>query len=179
MLTTRVRSRALLAGITALLLLLPAAGPIVAQDAPAPSAAPALVDPATEGAALATRFLEILGLPDAEKASELEGFLAAEFQLVRATGDRLDKSSYVANPASVEEFRISDVVATQSDDVVVVSYLLATTETLEGMAQTTTAPRLSVFHWDGAGWRLAAHSNFGAIGTEPAASAEPSATPAG
>jgi len=165
----RSRSRIVLGAALAVLLLVPAAVPAVAQDAS--PAAP----PTADGAALATRFLEILGLPDDVKASELEGFLADEFQIVRASGARLDKAAYVASPASVSDFLIRDVVATQHEDLIVVSYLLATNETLDGVEQTTTAPRLSVFHWDGAMWQLAAHSNFGAISTT---TSEPSASPA-
>ncbi len=164
----RSRARLVLGTALAVLLLLPAAMPVVAQDAS--PAAP----PAADGAALATRFLEILGLPDGEKTTELDRFLADEFQIVRANGDQLDKAAYLAAPATVAEFLISAVVATQHEDLVVVSYLLATTETIEGVEQTTTAPRLSVFHWNGVMWQLAAHSNFGAIST----TAEPSASPA-
>lgn len=169
------RSRVLLGTALALTLLVPVAAPAMAQD-PSPVPAPILADLATDGGALATRFLEILGLPDVDKVAALEGFLADEFQIVRADGSRLDRDAYLAKPATVHQFLITDVIATQHEDLVVVSFTLATTETIDGVEQTTTAPRLSVFHWDGADWRLAAHSNFGALATVPA---EPSAAPAG
>jgi len=172
------RSRGVLGAALALLLLVPAALPAAAQSV---QPAPALEDLVADGGALAARFPEIVSLPDAEKVRELEGFLGEEFQIVRATGARLDKAGYLASPSSVAEYAISDVVATQHDDVVVVSYLLAVTATIEGVEQTSTAPRLSVFHWNGEMWQLAAHSNFAAISvtTEPNASPpEPSASPA-
>jgi hypothetical protein len=129
----------------------------------------------TVGEALANRFFEILALPDEEKVGALEGFLAPEFQLVRATGDRLDRATYLAAPATVHEWRISEVRTTSAPDLLVVSYLVATTETLDGLEQTTTAPRLSVFRSVDGTWMLAAHSNFGAISTTTA-TPEPSAS---
>jgi len=169
------RSRVLLGAALALTLLVPVAAPAMAQD-PSPLPAPVLADLATDGGALATRFLEILGLPEADKVAALEHFLADEFQIVRADGSRLDRDAYLAKPAAVHQFLITDVITTQHEDIVVVSFTLAITETIDGVEQTTTAPRLSVFHWDGADWQLAAHSNFGALATVPA---EPSAAPAG
>lgn len=168
------RSRVLLGAALALTLLVPFAAPAMAQE-PSPAPAPVFADPALDGGALATRFMEILGLPDTEKVAALERFLADEFQIVRADGSRLDHDAYLARPATVHQFQITDVIATQHEDLVVVSFTLATTETIDGVEQTTTAPRLSVFHWDGADWQLAAHGNFGAISTAPA---EPSTGPA-
>jgi hypothetical protein len=169
-----LRARLLMAVTFGLVLAVPVGSPAVAQVA-SPAPAPAMNDLETEGGALATRFMEILGLAEPEKAAELGAFLAEEFQLVRANGTWADKTAYVANPATVHDFRIVDVVATQTDDVVVVSYTLETTETIDGVEQTSRAPRLSVFHWNGMGWQLAAHSNFGV--TDPPAE-EPGAAPA-
>lgn len=170
---SRSRFRAVLGAALALALLVPSALPALAQSA---EPAPALGDPVVDGGALAERFVEIASLPDAEKVRELEGFLAEEFQIVRATGARLDKAAYLASPSSVTGYAISDVVATQHDDVVVVSYLLTATVTIDGVEQTSTAPRLSVFHWNGERWQLAAHSNFAPI-SEPSMSPQPSTSP--
>jgi hypothetical protein len=165
--SVRPRVGALLGAAVALLLLVPAVLPAAAQDA-SPAAAPA-----ADGEALVARFMDILALPDAaQKQAELEGYLGDEFQIVRATGDRLDKTAYLANPATVHEYLISDVVTTQHEGLVVVSYRFHTTETIDNVEQTHTAPRLSVFHWNGADWEIVAHSNFGAIDA-------PAATPAG
>jgi hypothetical protein len=169
--TSSSRSRAVLGAALALVLLVPAVLPAAAQSA---QPAPTLEDLGADGGALVERFLEILSLQDEEKVTELEGFLGEEFQLLRASGARLDKDAYLAAPSSVDEYAISDVVATQHDDLVVVSYLLAVTATIGGAAHTSTAPRMSVFHWNGQMWQLAAHSNFAAISETP----EPTASPA-
>jgi hypothetical protein len=34
---------------------------------------------------------------------------------------------------------------------------------IDGVARSTTAPRMSVFLWVVGGWHLSAHSNFGAL----------------
>lgn len=170
-----VRARLLLAATLGLALVLPAALPTMAQQASV-APAPVFTDAEAEGAALATRFMEILGLPEAEKVAELETFLGDAFQLVRANGTWADKAAYLADPATVHEFRIEDATTTQDGDLAVVSYRLETTETIDGVEQSSHAPRLSVFHWDGTGWRLVAHSNFGVV--DPPAS-EPSPSPAG
>lgn len=166
-----LRARLLLAATLGLALVIPVALPVAAQDASG-APAPAFTDPATEGGALATRFMEILGLPDTEKVTELEAFLGDEFQIVRANGTWADKAAYLANPATVHDFRIENVVTTQHEDLAVVSYLLETTETIDGVESTNHAPRLSVFHWDGTAWQLVAHSNFGVI-DPPAEEASP------
>ncbi|MFN8620801.1 MAG: nuclear transport factor 2 family protein [Chloroflexota bacterium] len=167
----RLPSRAILGAAVALLLLVPAVLPAAAQDA---SVAP---PPAADGQALAEKYMDILALPDAaQKQAELQAFLGDEFQVVRASGPRQDKAAYLVNPPTVHAYTISDVVTTQDANVAVVSYLLNTTETIDNVEQTHTAPRLSVFHWNGTDWELIAHSNFGAIDL-PAAS--PAASPAG
>lgn len=170
---TGLRARLLLAVTVAAALVVPVALPAMAQEA-SPAPAPVLADANADGAALATRFLEILGLPDVEKAAELETFLGDEFQIVRANGTWATKADYIANPATVHEFKVENAVGTQDNDILVVSYLLETTETIDGVETTSHAPRLSVFHWDGA-WQMAAHSNFGVV---DAPEASPSAAPA-
>lgn len=169
-----LRVRLLLAATLGLALVVPIALPATAQDASV-APAPVFTDANAEGAALATRFLEILGLPDAEKVAELETFLGEEFQIVRANGTWADKPAYLADPATVHSFKVENAITTQHEELAVVSYLLETTETIDGVEQSSHAPRLSVFHWGGAGWQLVAHSNFGVI--DPPAS-KPSASPA-
>jgi hypothetical protein len=153
--TSRLLSRRSLAlGMGLLMALSMVAAPVTAQD----------TDLDAAGAVLVDEFIEILTLPDTEKKAGLADFLADEFQIVRANGTRLDKPGYIENPASVFEVEISDVHATESNGVMAVSYILSVSETLDGVDQTTMAPRLSVFHDAGAGeWQIAAHSNFGAI----------------
>ena len=127
------------------------------------AAAPPTSDPTAEGSALVNRFFTILQQPAADKVDQLKTFLAPEFQIVRDTGDHLGKDAYLQNPASVATYSLSDLVATQGSDVLVVSYVVTTEETINGVTQSTAKPRLSVFHWVDGEWRLAAHSNFGAL----------------
>lgn len=145
-------------------LLLAVAIPVAAQ-----STAPT-DDIATQGAALVDRFLTIASEPDEQKRASLEGFLAPEFQLIRADGTRLDREAYIANPSSVTEYSISDLVATASDGVIVTTYLLSVTVTIDDVTSTTTAPRLSVFTQHGEEWQLSAHANFSPLEPEPEAS---------
>jgi hypothetical protein len=150
--SVRTSSRAMLGAAIALLLLIPAALPAAAQDASAPAA---------DGQALVSQYMDILGVADAaQKSAQLDALLGDEFQVVRANGDQQDKASYLQNPPTVHEYTVSGVVTTQHENVAVVSYTLATTETIDGAQQASTAPRLSVFHWNGSAWELIAHSNF-------------------
>jgi ketosteroid isomerase-like protein len=119
------------------------------------------------GAELVDEFIAILKQPDEAKKAGLEGFLADEFQIVRDSGARLDQAGYVANPATVLEVEISDLVATENDGVLVASYTLAVDEVIDGESVKTVRPRLSVFHrGDDGRWRIAAHANFGAVPDE-------------
>ena len=127
------------------------------------AAAPPTSDPDTQGSALVNEYFTILQQPDAAKADQLKTFLAPEFQIVRDTGDQLGKDAYLQNPASVATYSLSDLVVTQGSDVLVVSYVVTTEETINGVTQSTAKPRLSVFRWVDGGWHLAAHSNFGAL----------------
>ena len=118
----------------------------------------------TLGAALVNEFIHIVTKPDEVKRADLTVFLAEEFQIVRSDDSRLDKPEYLLNPASITEAEISDVHTTEAGGVLVVSYTLSVSETLDGVEQTTVAPRLSVFHQGEAGaWQIAAHANFGAL----------------
>ena len=135
----------------------------IALTACSSAAAPTASDPDVQGAALVNQFFTILQQPDSAKAQQLRTFLAPEFQIVRDSGDQLGKDAYLLKPASVKMFTISDVVATQGGDVLVVSYRIGTEETINGVTQGTMAPRLSVFRWSDGAWHLAAHSNFGAL----------------
>jgi hypothetical protein len=181
---SRLRTLAIAATV-ALLAALPM--PVLAQSAASPAASSPGVassqDPVALGTQLATRFLTILGEPDAAKTADLQAFLAPEFQIVRANGDRLGRAAYIAAPATVHQFTVTDVAATAAGDLIVVSYLLSTTETINGAEQTTTAPRLSVFRLVDGSWQMSAHSNFGAIPVAPApgapsAPSTPAASPA-
>lgn len=140
---------------------------VLAVGAVAPAAAQD-VDPDELGGRLVDEFVEILKRPDDAKRAGLTDFLAEEFQIVRSNGTRLDRAGYIENPSTVFEVELSDIEATLSDGVLVVSYVLAVDEIIDGVATRTTAPRLSVFHEGGDGaWRIAAHANFGALTQAP------------
>lgn len=113
------------------------------------------------GTALVEEFVEIATLSDADKQARLEDYLAPEFQIVRASGEVLDKVAYVANPSSVLDATVTNVAATQDGDVLVVSWSIEGVITIDGTTSASAAPRLSVFHrGDDGTWRLAAHANF-------------------
>jgi Domain of unknown function (DUF4440) len=138
-------------------LLVAAAGSALAQDEDVDALGQSLVD----------EFVEIAMLPDNEKAAALESFLAPEFQLVRGSGEVMDKATYIADPSSVVEASISDVSTTGQDGVLVVSWTIQADITIDGVTTDRSAPRLSIFHLgDDGRWRLAAHANFSA--PEPA-----------
>ena len=135
----------------------------VALAACSSSSAAPTTDPNVQGSDLANKYFTILQQSDAAKADQLKTFLAPEFQIVRANGDQVGKDAYLQKPASVKTFTITDVKATQAGDMLVVGYRITTDETINGVAQSTTAPRLSVFHWADGAWQLSAHGNFGAL----------------
>lgn len=135
----------------------------IALAACSSSAAPTASDPNAQGSALVDQFFTILSRPSQAKADQLKTFLTPEFQVVRANGDQQGKDAYLQNPPSVASYTISDLVGTQSGELLVVSYKVITEETVSGVKQSTTAPRLSVFRWVDGGWHLAAHANFGAL----------------
>ena len=135
----------------------------IALAACSSAGAPPTSDPGAQGSALVGEFFTILQQPATDKVEQLKTFLAPEFQIVRDTGDTLGKDAYLQNPASVTAYSLSDVVATQGSDVLVVSYVVTAEETINGVTLATAKPRLSVFHWIDGAWHLAAHSNFGAL----------------
>jgi len=147
------------------LLLLVVAAPSLGQS---PAVEP---DVATQGQALLDRFLTILSLPDEEKRAELEGFLAQEFQLIRADASRFDREAYLADPSSVIDFQVEDLHVTGADGTIVTTYLLSATVTIDEETRTTTAPRLSVFSRHGDDWLLSAHANFSPLAEERASPA--------
>ncbi len=155
--SVRLRRGARVAGLACLV------ASTIALAACSSTGAPPTTDPDAQGSALVNEYFTILQQPGAAKIDQLKTFLAPEFQIVRANGDQLGKDAFLANAASVKTFTVSDVAATEGGDVLVVGYRITTHETINGVDQTTTAPRLSVFRWVDGGWHLAAHGNFGAL----------------
>lgn len=128
------------------------------------TAAPAMAQETeidTLGRSLVEEFVDIAMLPDEEKAAALETYLAPEFLLVRESGEVMDRAAYIEAPSSVVVASIDDVVATQDRGVLVVSWTIEATITIDGVTSDRSAPRLSVFHEGEDGrWQLAAHANF-------------------
>ena len=127
------------------------------------SGAPTLSDPSQTGRELAIDFLEILERGDSEA---LDDFLAPAFQLQRADGSGYTRSEYLASPAVVNSFELSDeVIASQQEELLVVRWGVQADEVTDGTALSdAVAPRLSTFVWNDGEWQLLAHANFNAPG---------------
>jgi ketosteroid isomerase-like protein len=97
----------------------------------------------------------------------LDAVLAPEFQIVRANGETIAKEEFLAGfPAShsiTGDFSASKLHATGAGDVMVVSYALDISESIEGAAVAANAPRMTVFRYVDGAWQVSAHANFGAI----------------
>lgn len=130
------------------------------DGAQASNGPPPIADLDAEGEFLVDRFFTVLAAGEREGVAAV---LSPAFQIVRSTGTVHDRDGYLADLPTVGEFTFSDVRATLSQRVLVVSYVVHVEEVLEGVEQTTSAPRLSTFQWEGADWLLVSHANFGAI----------------
>jgi Domain of unknown function (DUF4440) len=133
---------------------------LAACNAGSSGASPAPVYPDAAGGAqpLVTKLFQLLKDKD---TAGLEAFLSPAFTLQRADGSSADKADFVQRPADVLQFTISGLTATQTDGVLVARYLADVVGTVNGRPYSPgPAPRLSVFIWDGADWRLVAHANF-------------------
>lgn len=110
----------------------------------------------------------VLGTTDEHDARSREiiaPVLDPAFQLQRASGERYVASSYV--PADIDLYEIVDVTETRpTDGLVVARYGVRTTgaSTADSslVMSDDQAPRLTVFHWDGAEgqWKVLSHANF-------------------
>lgn len=124
------------------------------------SSPPPIADLTAEGEFLVNRFFAALA---SGQRAAVAAVLSPAFQIVRATGTVHDRDGYLDNLPTVGEFEITDVRATLNAGVLVVSYVVLVDEVLEGVEQTTRAPRLSTFQWEGGDWLLVSHANFGAV----------------
>jgi hypothetical protein len=123
------------------------------------AAAPRLKDPDATGEKLATKFLTLLQTKDQKG---LAAFLDPSFQLQRADGTGATRSEYLANPSTVNSFKIGpELTAVQAGDLLTLRWQLEANTQINGTQfSTTEAPRLSVFRWDGRQWRIVSHANF-------------------
>jgi len=120
--------------------------------------APRLADPTRTATRLVNNFFMLLQHKD---RAGLQRFLSPAFQVQRADGSSAEKREYLASLATIDNFQLTKVRATQAGATLVVRYLA----TVEGLVngkpyKPGPAPRLSVFAWSGTRWQLAAHANF-------------------
>ncbi len=133
--------------------------------------------------ALATLLLLGLGSPagadqaalDAEARAALQAFfdatysqdparvaaiLAPEFQLARSdgTGHGIDYAQHL--PTFTKAAEISDVLATEAGDSLVVRYRVKIGVVIDGKMAEAVSPRLTVFRRIDGTWKVVAHANF-------------------
>jgi hypothetical protein len=129
-----------------------------ASSAAASKPAPRLAHPTRTATRLVNEFFTLLEHKD---HAALQQFLSPAFQVQRADGSSAEKSAYLANLATIDNFQLAKLRGTQAGATLVVRYLA----TVEGLVngkpyKPGPAPRLSVFDWNGKLWQLAAHANF-------------------
>jgi hypothetical protein len=91
----------------------------------------------------------------------VEKVLAPEFQILRSDGSGHDKESYLKSlPKQRIRSQYSDIIATGTDNVMVIRYNIDTDQTIEGKEVKGISPRLSVLRRDGDRWLISAHANF-------------------
>lgn len=102
----------------------------------------------------------VTGTPQA-----LDPVLAPEYQIERADGSGYDKAGYLKSElpkvTALPEF--TGVMVTGTSDLLVVRYEVTTDQTRAGKRVQRHAPRLTVFHKQGANWLVVAHANFATL----------------
>ena len=117
--------------------------------------APSTTTTATQ---LVNRFFTLIQNRDVKGLNQ---FLSPAFQIERADGSGGTKTQYLSALPTITSFSVSNVVATQTGSVLVVTYLATIQGVVNGKTPTPgPAPRLSVFTRQGSGWRIVAHANF-------------------
>lgn len=107
---------------------------------------------------LVASWLKILFSGD---APAIEAILADHFQVVMASGDSFNKAQTPGVlPVATSEAKVSDIVITRSDDIIVARYNVEIDQKILGKAQSRLAPRLTVFERHADGWYVTAHANF-------------------
>ena len=135
--------------LIAVLVVLAAAAPAQAKLGPNPS-----------DKRLASEFLRLL---QAKDAAGLRAFLSPAFLLQRADGTWLGKEAYLANPAVVESYTVSEVDGTRTKNVRVIRYTVQTRQTIDGQqVSADPVPRISTYVKRKRTWQLVAHANFNA-----------------
>lgn len=131
----------------------------------APATAPPLSNPASaEDAATAERVQnDFFGSLQSGNTEALSALLSPAFQLVRADGSYADREQYLANPATMNSFALTDFSVTSQGDVLVARFLGQTSEVINGVEYNREpAPRFAVMKRDGDIWKIVAQVNFNA-----------------
>jgi hypothetical protein len=98
-------------------------------------------------------------------STRIEAVLAPEFQVLRGDGKSHDKVAYLqALPKYKFRPRTSELKVTSHDNMMVVSYLIESDQTIDNEPVAPVAPRLTVFRKAGDTWLVVAHSNFAHVG---------------
>jgi ketosteroid isomerase-like protein len=123
------------------------------------SSAPTLDDPAVTARGLIINWLDALKDKDLDAVADA---MAPSFQIQRADGSSADRAEYLAKPATVESYTLSDeIVATQSGNTLTARWSIRITEVLNGISYNdVTAPRLTVFEWQDGAWLIVGYANF-------------------
>lgn len=90
--------------------------------------------------------------------------MAPEFQILRSDGSGYDRIGYLGTlPKVKSDPVVSNLTFTSTGDLLVARYTVTASETINGKATQTTAPRLSVMRKQDGKWLMIAHSNFAKI----------------
>ena len=135
---------------------------VVAASGCSSSSGDSPADPDATAWELVGRYLDLVQAKDVDGLRE---FLAPEFQIVRANGDRFGKDAYLAQGLpDIEHPEIVELLATQSGDRLIVFWKLVVEQVMDGVVQPTgPAPRLTTFARVDGDWKLSSHANFGAV----------------
>ncbi len=101
---------------------------------------------------------------DFEKSDRqiFENWVAEGFQSVHQNGAR-DRAAEIKllMDLNLGEYTLDNFTTTQNEDMAVVTYTVAATETIAGkVLPKSPAVRLSVFRYDGKAWKWIAHANL-------------------
>lgn len=116
----------------------------------------------TDNVAIATETQnEFFAAIAAADTAALDAVLSDAFQLVRADGSHATKDEYLANPASIDDFTLSDFDVTRTGDTIVARFTGAVTETIDGQVyDRDPAPRFAVMVRNGDRWQIVAQVNL-------------------
>ena len=118
--------------------------------------------PADEAQTALDSFIDALFSGD---SSRIEAILAPEFQVLRGDGKSHDKTGYLtALPKYQFRPRTSDLKITNHANMLVVTYMIESDQTIDNEPVAHVAPRLTVFRRNGENWLVVAHSNFAHVG---------------